>query len=180
MYFHPISKNKIIAELSKDDMKELDITYDQMDYSNIETRRVIWTVLEKIREFSGRDIDPSCNLLIEAVASQDGGCVLCFTIPDNKRTLCSPMPPVLTKNTSGIVFEFENINTVLDMLKSIGKENLSPDSRIFKKDNRYRILFGCAPAPEHQRKIEEFGTFVGQNPVICAHTAEHWQQAGKI
>ncbi len=180
MYFYPISKNKIIAELSKEDMTELDITYEQMDYSNIETRRVIWTVLEKIREFSGRDIDPSCNLLIEAVASHDGGCVLCFTIPDSKKTIYPSKPPVLTKNTSDIVFEFENINAMLDMLRSIGIKNLLPDGRIYKKDKRYRILLECAPSPESQRKMEEFGTFIGQNPVISAHTAEHWEQAGKI
>lgn len=180
MTFHPISKNKIIAELSKDDMKDLDITYEQMDYSNIETRRVIWTVLEKIREVSGRDIDPSCNLLIEAVAGQDGGCVLCFTVPEKKRTIYSANPPVLTKNTSGIVFEFENINSLLDMIKTVGRENLSSGNMIFKRNDRYRILLNRVPSSEYQRKIEEFGKFIGQNPAVSAHTAEHWEPAGKI
>ena len=37
------SKN-IIIELSPSDLEGLDITFDDMDYSNIETRRVIWTL----------------------------------------------------------------------------------------------------------------------------------------
>lgn len=180
MTFHPISKNKIVAELTKQDMQELDITYDQMDYSNIETRRVIWTVLEKLRQFSGRDIDPSGNLLIEAVAGRDGGCVLCFTVSEQERGTRKISPPVLTKNESGIIYEFESLNTLLDMIKNVGRDNLSPDSRIFKKENRYRIMFRCAPAPEYQRRIEEYGRFIGQNPTLSAHTAEHWLFAGKI
>ena len=131
MTFHPISKNKIVAELTKQDMQELDITYDQMDYSNIETRRVIWTVLEKLRQFSGRDIDPSGNLLIEAVAGRDGGCVLCFTVSEQERGTRKISPPVLTKNESGIIYEFESLNTLLDMIKNVGRDNLAPDSRIF-------------------------------------------------
>ena len=45
MDIQPISNNKFIVGLTCDEMKDLDITYDDMDYSNIETRRVIWTIL---------------------------------------------------------------------------------------------------------------------------------------
>jgi hypothetical protein len=41
-----ISDEKILVALSDKDMDELQITYDEMDYSNIETRRVIWTILD--------------------------------------------------------------------------------------------------------------------------------------
>lgn len=180
MIFHCVSGNKIIAELSKEDMTELDITYEEMDYSNIETRRVIWTVLERLRKYSGRDIDPSCNLLIEAVAGADGGCVLCFTVNDTKRSPLRAEKPVLTKNTSGAVFEFESIDSLLDMIKSVGRENLSPDSIVFKSSSRYRIMLERAPGSVCRRKIEEYGRFIGQNPVINAHTAEHWDYAGKL
>ena len=40
MDIQPISNNKFIVGLTCDEMKDLDITYEDMDYSNIETRRV--------------------------------------------------------------------------------------------------------------------------------------------
>ena len=67
MDIQPISSNKFIVGLTLDDMIELDITYDEMDYSNIETRRVIWTILDTVRKDTGRDVDPSGNLMIEEI-----------------------------------------------------------------------------------------------------------------
>ena len=51
------SEGKITVALSNEDMNELDITYDELDYSNIETRRVIWTLLDKAGQQLGKCID---------------------------------------------------------------------------------------------------------------------------
>ena len=40
------AEDRIIVDLTDEDLRELDITYEDMDYSTIETRRVIWTVLD--------------------------------------------------------------------------------------------------------------------------------------
>jgi hypothetical protein len=69
----PIGANKFIVMLSREDLSQLDITYDTMDYANIETRRVIWTILDRVRASTGRDIDPSGNLVIEAAPDSSGG-----------------------------------------------------------------------------------------------------------
>lgn len=181
MNFHIISKNKFIAELNRKDMEELDITYEEMDYSNIETRRVIWTIIDRIRDALGKDIDPSGNLLIEAVADTDGGCVLCFTVQDMKtRSTFKVTPPVLTKNTNSIVYEFENADTLLDMIKNVGAKNLSPKNSLYKKKNRFRLVLGCLPRVEDKKTIEEYGTFIGQDLYSMAQTKEHWEPAGKI
>ena len=50
-------ENRIVVELTSADMTELDITYEEMDYGNIETRRVIWTILDRARAVLRRDID---------------------------------------------------------------------------------------------------------------------------
>ena len=86
MDIQPISNNKFIVGLTCDEMKDLDITYEDMDYSNIETRRVIWTILDTVRRDTGRDVDPSGNLMIEAAPDTDGGCLLMFTF-DIKTTV---------------------------------------------------------------------------------------------
>ena len=48
--------NRICIELTQEDMLELDITYEELDYSNIETRRVLWTLLDEARLKLGRNI----------------------------------------------------------------------------------------------------------------------------
>ena len=56
------SEGKITVALSNEDMNELDITYDELDYSNIETRRVIWTLLDKAGQQLGKCIDTDSKL----------------------------------------------------------------------------------------------------------------------
>ena len=46
-------ENKIVVRLTADDMTKLHITYEEMDYANIETRRVIWTLLDEARRELG-------------------------------------------------------------------------------------------------------------------------------
>ena len=79
------AEDKIIVDLTRQDMLELDITYEAMDYSTIETRRVIWTVLGEAGKFLGRELDPSRRMIIEASQKPEGGCTLCFTILDERK-----------------------------------------------------------------------------------------------
>ena len=43
-------KGKIMFELSDGDLSDLGITFDELDYSNIETRRVVWTLLDRAKK----------------------------------------------------------------------------------------------------------------------------------
>ena len=70
------AEDRIIVDLTDEDLRELDITYEDMDYSTIETRRVIWTVLDAAGKALGRDLDPSHRMVIEASPKSAGGCVL--------------------------------------------------------------------------------------------------------
>lgn len=78
-------ENKIVVRLTADDMTKLHITYEEMDYANIETRRVIWTLLDEARRELGRDIDPSGRMLIEALPAREGGA--CFNLPSLSRSI---------------------------------------------------------------------------------------------
>lgn len=72
-------EEKISVILTKSDMTALDITYEELDYSNIETRRVIWTILDEARKVLGKPVDIDNRLLIRASPADDGGCFLQFT-----------------------------------------------------------------------------------------------------
>ncbi len=179
MNFHSTGKNKFVVELSQKDMLDLDITYEEMDYSKIETRRVIWTILQKVRDNLGRDIDPSGNLLIEAAADSHGGCVLSFTVTE-KRRVSDRQPLKLTKNTDSSIYEFSNEDDLLDMMKAIKSSGIKNHGRLFKKGERFRLVLSNLPSGEDRHILEEYAVPLGKDLLSLSHTLEHWQKAGLI
>lgn len=170
MNIQPIGTNKFIVTLSRDDLSELDITYDTMDYANIETRRVIWTILDRVRSITGKDIDPSGNLVIEAAPDSSGGCVLMFTVPASRVNIGT----VVSRSTSTQIFEFESLNDLLDALCTVGIS----EKKLFTDGKKFRAEFPTEKTAFCRRLIEEFGRFVGSDSVTTAITHEHWQEIG--
>lgn len=171
MNIQPIGSNKFIVSLDRTDLEELDITYDTMDYANIETRRVIWTILDRVRTSTGQDIDPSGNLLIEAAPDSSGGCTLMFTVPLSG----SNIGTVVSKTTPTQIFEFENINDLLDAL-TVSKIT---DSKIFTDGKKFRAEFTAHQTALCRRVIEEFGKFIGSDNLTAVTTYEHWKEISK-
>lgn len=165
-----IGSNKFIVGLTKDDMEQLDITYDSMDYSNIETRRVIWTILDRVRQRTGKDVDPSGNLTIEAAPDSSGGCFLMFTVPVSKKNIGT----VISKNNSTQIFEFENADNLLDMLAVSDFGNT--ERRLFTDGIKFRLELPAEKAVSCRRILEEYGRFVGKDGVTAAETYEHWRE----
>ncbi len=169
MDIQPISSNKFIVGLSCDEMKDLDITYDEMDYSNIETRRVIWTILDTVRRDTGRDVDPSGNLMIEAAPDTQGGCLLMFTVASGTN---QKSQTVISKSNPTRIFEFENIDDLLDFMRFL------PDNsrRIFTQEGRYRLELSTETANELRRTLNEYAKFIAKSSLAVAHTHEHWRE----
>lgn len=171
MNIQPIGSNKFIVILSRDDLTELDITYDAMDYANIETRRVIWTILDRVRSYTGKDIDPSGNLMIEAAPDSNDGCVLMFTVPAS----CTRVGTVISKANPSQIFEFDSINDLLDVISAVGK----CEKKIFTNGKKFRAEFSAEKTALYRRVIEEYGRFVGNDCITAAVTYEHWQEISK-
>lgn len=169
MEIQHIGSNKFIVGLSRTDMEQLDITYDTMDYSNIETRRVIWTILDTVRKRTGKDVDPSGNLMIEAAPDNAGGCFLMFTVPVSKKNIGT----VISKNCQAYIYEFENADNMLDMLSALKNDT---ESEIFTDGTKYRVEIPVESAAANRRMIEEYGKFVGKDSVTSALTHEHWRR----
>ncbi len=160
-------EEKITVTLSHIDMTDLDITYDEMDYSNIETRRVIWTILDKARKTLGKSVDTDGKLLIEVAPLEDGGCVLHFTsspFSDSK----SKKRLIMKKDAEPILFCPSDENSFIDSLKIVSKlkdyiKNFEP----YKYKNCFYIII--RPRLTFSEKILhilcEFG-----NASICTET----------
>ena len=134
-------EEKITVTLSQTDMSDLDITYDEMDYSNIETRRVIWTILDKARKTLGKSVDTDGRLLIEVSPSEDGGCILHFTnspFADSK----SKKRLIMKKEAEPILFCPWDENSFIDCLKIIPKiKDFIKAAEPYKYKNSLYIIF---------------------------------------
>ncbi len=169
----PIGSNRFIVGLTKTDMEQLDITYDSMDYSNIETRRVIWTILDRVRQRTGRDVDPSGSLMIEAAPDSSGGCFLMFTVPAARRSTGT----VISKNGSTQLFEFDSSDNLIDFITA--SDFGETEHRLFTDGSRYRLELPAEKAICCRRLLEEYGRFIGRDSLTAAATHEHWKELEK-
>lgn len=165
-----IGTNKFIVGLSRTDMEQFDITYDEMDYSNVETKRVIWTILDAVRRKTGKDVDPSGNLMIEAAPDNSGGCLLMFTVPASRKNTGT----VVSKNNGTQIFEFENTDTFLDALSAMKCKPC--DGRFFTDGRKFRIEFSNEKSNAFQNVLREYSRFVGKDTITIVTTHEHWNE----
>ncbi|HZJ77632.1 MAG TPA: adaptor protein MecA [Clostridia bacterium] len=177
MKIEALSDSKIAVELTEEDMTDLDITYEDMDYSNIETRRVIWTLLDRARETLNRDIDPCGKMLIEAVPKSGGGCTINFTVLPNETTLTAHTNKLHIKRDSAyITYEFNSIDTLMSCAKSfVSSGRHLPCSELYSNNGRYRLLI----CPGSETKVvknffSEFAQMCGEGSLNAEYTKEHW------
>ncbi len=172
MNIEAIENNQIIVDLSSKDMTELDITFEDMDYSNIETRRVIHIILDKARDALHKDIDPTSRLIVEAIPKLSGGCLLFFTIMDPASTQKLLQ---IKKENRELTYEFENIDCLFDLANALNNK-IPFSSQLYSLDKKYRLVvqptFGFS---EVKQLLSQYSFAVGENELFAAHTKEHWK-----
>lgn len=165
----------ITIELSSSDLEGLDITFDDMDYSNIETRRVIWTLLDMARIELGRDIDPSGRMLIEATPSIKGGCILNFTVLAGDSDIM-PKRLLVKKNQKEKiinVWEFENLENAARAASALMQTGrFCPESALYGMNGKYRLFLNSGEYPKGL--LSEFAKRLKGESVI-ASTQEVWK-----
>ena len=175
MNIESTSKNTIVISLSSQDLDELGITYEDMDYKNLDTRRVIYTLLQEASEELDRDLHPSGKMLIEAVPDPFGGCVLYFTVyqsdADKDEFISSSQSAQYT-----FMCEFGTENDLIDASRVIVNTFIAtPKSKLYTDGNDYRIIFNCVSKHKKLKAImSEYCKGLTESSSKIAHTKEHW------
>ena len=78
MELTPIGKEKLEIMLTKKDMERFRLTAERLDYKNTETRRAVWTILDKAKKQTGFDAADG-QIRIDALPGKEGGCVIFIT-----------------------------------------------------------------------------------------------------
>lgn len=168
-----LADDAIVVELTADDMKNLNITYEEMDYSKVETKRVIWTVLSRAGKSIGREINTSGRLLVEAMERETGGCLLFFSVEHGS---VNKSKKYLLKKADYIACDFENADALLGCAARLSFSEFIVESKLYRADGRYRLLVRNRTTAAGLLKpcLAEFGKIVGEGAAFAAHTAEHW------
>ena len=166
--------NRICIELTQEDMLELDITYEELDYSNIETRRVLWTLLDEARLKLGRNISLTQKMLIEAIPGDKGGCTIYFTVsdePDCKKN----SRQIVKKGCAKTVCQSSDINNMGELAKVLFSSGHRIKSELFTNGSDYRLVI--SPDAALQSSIDatvcEFCDICDESAV--PYTYEHWK-----
>ena len=169
------AEDKITVELTEQDLLELEITYEDMDYSTTETRRVIWTLLDEARKVLGREIDPSGRMIIEALPSGEGGCVLNFTILESRKRY-QPQKQLLRKHPQNILCEFDCFESLCKAVETIGNAGCT-ESSLYENGGKYRLMLKCSGNPLTVKNLlSEFGFASTLCPLSRSFTKEHWRE----
>lgn len=163
-------ENYIFIELTGDDMKKLNITYSDMDYSNVETRRVIWTLLDEARQSLGKELEVKDDMKIEALPSLDGGCLLFFTI--NQK----PVRYKLEGKQSVLAYRFDGMDALFDLSSAISeKDKAQFKSSLYHDFDGYIVVISGMLRHSLIMKFNEFGIPLAHGKKAISKLTEYRQ-----
>ena len=168
-------RNEYRAEiiLSSTELESYGITYEEIDYGNIETRRLLWTLKGEVQKRFGYTLPLSGKLLIEVIKEQESSIRICFSSLNGK-TRDEHSVKQLVKSLSGpVIAEFTEFE---DMLFAVSLLDGNTESSLFEKNGKYRILF-FPPEKEKEELIFclcEFSEISENSPLKEAMCREMW------
>ena len=170
MRVEELTTEAILVELTGDDMKKLRITYEQMDGADVETRRVIWTVLSDVNSTLGRPFGSKGRLTVAAMRQGKEGCLLLFTQETPPRRY------LLRQNAARLTAQFATLDAVFACAEALRFSGVKAESSLYRHENGYRLLVRPAGGGGRLRQcLTEFGAIVGETEAVARHTAEHWR-----
>ena len=134
-------EERIAVTLTEADMQDLDITYEEMDYSNIETRRVIWTILDEAKRVLGKNIDIDHRLLVQVSPADCGGCIIRFTQSNTKCNI-SGKRLIMKKDCEPLLFRAIDSDAFIDCLEVLREMKSRAQSiELFRcNDDYYAVI----------------------------------------
>lgn len=167
---------RLEVKLSEKELKAYDITYEDFDYSNIETRRVLWTILDEARHKSGTDINMSGKLLIEVCSLDENGIVISFTSLPPRGNNAPSVKQLIKTQEEAVILETDELDKCVDAAVAGG---FSGRSALFEKNGSYRLVFysDAQITPVLCARICRFGELHSKKTrMLLASTDELWNK----
>lgn len=159
--------------LSSPELLSYGITYEEIDYGNTETRRLLWALQGEIRKKYGYSIKLSGRVLIEVIKESENSIRFCFSALPEKSSDGKSVKQLVKSCTCPLIAEFSDFEEMLFAASLIDE---STRSSLFENNGKYRILF---PTDEEIREelifcLCEFSEILESSPSEAARCSETW------
>ncbi len=173
------SEDRLKITLKYEDLRALSLSFDDLDYAEMETRRVIWELLDEASRQTGFDSSGG-RLLIEALPLLDGGCILYFTVLPRDLTALQGVGKLQCKRLCGpYVYEFPSAEELLCVCTRLWHEQREsvPKSTAYRFGRGYRLVVYTKEGKVSilEPLLKEYGEFAGEGAPAAAYAAEHGQ-----
>lgn len=171
-----ISECKLKVALCEDDLRNFDIKADELDYSNTETKRMLWDILSRAKHKTGFDTDGQ-RVLVQLYPSKDGGCEMFVTkigllddSYEDKKDMngYEKLASQIKKNKKTAsqkrvqsAFSFDNIEELLRLCRRLNTIGYIGDSSAYRGDNGKHYLFLSDIEAASYTPLDEF-SFVSE------------------
>lgn len=158
--------------LSENDMRELSLEYETMDYNNDQTKRAVKTILHTVNTVLSLDLNSS-KLFIEAFPGEDGenSCILYISMLEKykgsaRRELSTP-----------IVFSLNSIDALSALSKRIFKQysHLVLKSSLYLMDKKYMLMIYTYSRLDKKLTAlaSEYAVIYGRGKIADSFIREH-------
>lgn len=192
MEFILINDMKLKIMLSKSDLEEFDVRANELDYSNTETKRMFWDIIERAKKNVGFCCD-GMRILVQLYASRDGGCEMFVSklgdayrdyLPaegDEGSSLhCQPLYKRDGQYTRKGAFRFDRLEWLITVCRRLFNIGYSGESSAYIGDDQSYYLFLDGLDATGYMPIDEY-TFIWEygSAVNTEATAELLCERGK-
>ena len=165
MKVNAINEYRVEVELADRELTKLGVSFETLDWSDIETRRALWSILSGVRE-QGVELSLSGRLLIEA-GRLPGGVRLSFTVLP--RAGAQPVMR-LVKDGKTPVLRAASLRDITAAARALE----DPAPAVYEKNGVYFLVPKGTYAPLQLRRAAEFGTLLySDGAVLTPFLEEH-------
>lgn len=159
--------------LSAGEMEHYGITYEEMDYSDAETRRMLWSLISDIKKLSGLSLSLAGRLLIEVMKEKSGNVRICFTELESKLSDPASFKQLVKSEAMPVVAEFTDIENIISL--SFSAEKCIPNA-LYEKNGKYRVICFCDEKDKEwlEAVLSEFGHLTQNSRLETALCQEGW------
>lgn len=172
MKIEPLDDKTVKIVLTRPDMEAYCLTYEDMDYKNPDTKRVILHLIEEVKKQASIDLS-SEKLFIEAFPYADGGCILYVNILEGSSPAKKRKPGFDTP----LVFAFDRLEDLVSLSARLNRQygHIILKNALYLQENRYILLLYTYFKMDQQilHLLNEYGTFLGKGAITASLIREH-------
>ena len=173
MVIEIISSNTIKIILNENDMSLYDISFDKLDRSNPETKRLLIDLIDNIKDEKNIDLS-SERLFVEAFPKDDGGCLLYLSILNSN----VKVTPEKSSLYNTLICKIDSPEVLLSVTSKIYEmfNHILHNSELYYSDGTYQLILQIFKKADKKLKtiLSEFCQISGNGEIEASAIREHY------